>query len=417
MKSLEKWAKRRLKYVATINNEALPETTDPDFEINYIDIGNVSSLGTINKVERYRFGQAPSRARRIVQNGDVIISTVRTYLQAIAPIINPPENLIVSTGFAVVHPNEKILDTGFCKYALRTPQFLWEVESRSVGVSYPAINSSELEDIQIELPPLQLQRYIATYLDKETARIDALIDEKEQMLKLLEEKRTSLISHVVTRGLDPSVLTKPSGLEWIGDIPIHWEVKRGKFLFNQSHLPVQEGDEIVTCFRDGQVTLRKNRRVEGFTNAIKEVGYQGIKPGQLVLHSMDAFAGAIGVSDSEGKCSPEYIICDPKIEQIFNLYYGQLLRVMALRGFILAACTAVRERAPRIRFSHLANLFLPVPPLKEQKAIISAIKQEREHTAEMESDLKQSIDLLKERRSALITAAVTGQLDLEAIHA
>jgi len=114
---------------------------------------------------------------------------------------------------------------------------------------------------------------------------------------------------------------------------------------------------MVTCFRDGQVTLRKNRREDGFTNAVKELGYQGVRAGQLVLHSMDAFAGAIGVSDSEGKCTPEYIVCDPVKEEVYNPYYGYLLRIMAINGFVQATCTAVRERAPRIHFSDFGNMF------------------------------------------------------------
>jgi type I restriction enzyme, S subunit len=131
---------RRLKYVASINNEALTEETAADFELQYVDIGNVDSSGNVHEIATYRFEDAPSRARRIVRDGDVIISTVRTYLQAIAPIQSPPENLIVSTGFAVIRPKQGGLNAGFCKYALREPAFLAEVEMRSVGVSYPAIN-------------------------------------------------------------------------------------------------------------------------------------------------------------------------------------------------------------------------------------------------------------------------------------
>jgi type I restriction enzyme S subunit len=131
---------RRLKYVSTINAESLSEATFPDYELQYVDIGNVDSYGTVHDIVAYRFEDAPSRARRMVRHGDIIISTVRTYLQAIYPVENPPENLIVSTGFAVVRPNVDFLDPGFCKYALRENKFLWEVESRSTGVSYPAIN-------------------------------------------------------------------------------------------------------------------------------------------------------------------------------------------------------------------------------------------------------------------------------------
>jgi type I restriction enzyme S subunit len=203
---------RRLKYAATINDEALSESTDADFELAYIDIGNVDSQGRVHDIVNHRFEDAPSRARRIVRDGDVIISTVRTYLQAIAPVENPPDNLIVSTGFAVVRPSSA-LDHRFCKYALRASRFLWEVESRSTGVSYPAINASDLGDIKVSLPELGTQRLIANYLDRETARIDGLIAEKERMLALLEEKRAALISRVVTRGLDPNV---PAQTLWPG---------------------------------------------------------------------------------------------------------------------------------------------------------------------------------------------------------
>ncbi len=146
---------RRLKYAATINDESLPEATEPDYELQYIDIGNVDSYGTVHDVVAFKFEEAPSRARRITRHGDVIVSTVRTYLQAIAPIENPPENLIVSTGFAVVRPKGSLFDARFCKYAVREKHFLWEVESRSTGVSYPAINASDLADIRINLPDIE----------------------------------------------------------------------------------------------------------------------------------------------------------------------------------------------------------------------------------------------------------------------
>ena len=411
MKSL--FDKRKLKYAASLNDESLTESTDPDFELQYVDIGNVDSQGNIHELAVYPFKKAPSRARRQVKHGDVIISTVRTYLQAIAPIKEPEANLIVSTGFAVVRPNSNILNDDYFKYAVRESRFLEEVEARSKGVSYPAINSSELADIDISLPTIEIQKLIADYLDRETTQIDNLIAAKEQMLTLLEEKREALINHIFTRGLDTNTDLKPSGIAWLGEIPKSWEVRRGKYLFSQSSLPVRETDEIVTCFRDGQVTLRKNRREDGFTNAVLELGYQGIRKGQLILHSMDAFAGAIGISDSDGKCSPEYIICDPLFDGIDSQYYALLLRVMALRGFIQAACTAVRERAPRIRFSHLATMFLPLPPISEQQAIVQTIEQEKDSTKDLVIALTDSISLLKERRSALITAAVTGQITLE----
>lgn len=296
----------------------------------------------------------------------------------------------------------------YLAYALNSVDYSQYIE----GSTRDKLTQDEMKDIRVLIPDNEYQQeFVANYLDRETAHIDALIAEKERMLALLEEKRAALISQAVTRGLDPDAPLKPSGLDWLGDIPAHWETRRGKYLFSQSALPVRDDDEIVTCFRDGMVTLRRNRREEGFTNAVLELGYQGIREGQLVLHSMDAFAGAIGISDSDGKCSPEYIICNPITEGVVSAYFGVLLRLMALRGYIQAACPAVRERAPRIRFSHLSNMFLPFPPAEEQLEVVNFLKDDRDKTVEIENALKTSISLLKERRSALITAAVTGQID------
>jgi type I restriction enzyme S subunit len=403
---------RRLKYAATINDEALSEETAPDFELEYVDIGNVDSSGQIHQTATYRFEAAPSRARRKVRDGDVIISTVRTYLQAIAPIEAAPDNLIVSTGFAVVRPSPQKLDPHFCKYALREPDFLAEVERRSVGVSYPAVNASELGDIEIPLPSLPQQHAIADFLDREIARLDLLVAEKERLLELLAEKRRALITHAVTRGLNTAAPLRDSGLPWLGEIPSHWPLLRAKYLWREASIQVRDDDEMVTCFRDGQVTLRKNRREEGFTNAVKELGYQGIRAGQLVLHSMDAFAGAIGVSDSDGRCTPEYIICDALRADVHNPYYGLLLRSMALNGFIQAMCAAVRERAPRIHFSDFGDMFFPVPPLDEQRAIVAHIAAEMAKLDALRAAAEQTMALLKERRAALIAAAVTGQVNV-----
>lgn len=128
---------------------------------------------------------------------------------------------------------------------------------------------------------------------------------------------------------------KDSGLPWVNEIPVHWDVLKGKQLFKQMKRPVRDEDEVVTCFRDGQVTLRCNRRTESFTNALQEVGYQGVRKGDLIIHAMDAFAGAIGVSDSDGKSTPVYAVCQP-LKDAEPHYYAHLLRRMSQSQYILA---------------------------------------------------------------------------------
>ena len=218
----EDWTSKRLKYMATYNDEALPESTAELLEIDYVEISGVSLTGGIEEINRMRFHEAPSRARRKVRSGDILISTVRTYLRAIASIEDAPDNLIASTGFCVVRPSEEV-DSGFLGWAVKSELFISEVVAQSVGISYPAINASKLVTIEVPLPPLDTQQRIAQFLDDKTARIDALIEKKRALLDRLAEKRQALITRAVTKGLNPNAPMKSSGIDWLGDIPAHWE--------------------------------------------------------------------------------------------------------------------------------------------------------------------------------------------------
>ncbi|WP_426785406.1 restriction endonuclease subunit S [Rahnella variigena] len=195
------WHSKSLKYLCSYNDEVISDSTLGDYEIEYVDIGSVSSSDGIIKVERMNFSNSPSRARRLVRDGDVIISTVRTYLEAISSVKNPPKNMVVSTGFSVIRP-KVYLDKIFTSYCLRAKGFIGEIVSRSVGISYPAINASDLVSIQIPYFALKEQTQIAAFLDHETAKIDKLIDLQLLQIELLKERRTALISAAVTGKID-----------------------------------------------------------------------------------------------------------------------------------------------------------------------------------------------------------------------
>ena len=201
-----------------------------------------------------------------------------------------------------------------------------------------------------------------------------------------------------------------SGMKWIGEIPEHWKVKRAKFIFRRLQRPVRENDEIITAFRDGIVTLRKNRRTLGFTNSFKEIGYQGLRKGDLVIHAMDGHAGAIGVSDSNGKSSPVYSVCRP-ISQENVYYYAYLLRYMALSGFIESLARGVRERSTEFRFNEFKELELPVPTVSEQLQIANFLDRKTKQIDELIHIKGGQIELLQEQRTALINQAVTKGLD------
>lgn len=204
---------------------------------------------------------------------------------------------------------------------------------------------------------------------------------------------------------------KNSGIYFIPNIPRFWHVLKAKYLFNQEKREVRPEDEIVTCFRDGQVTLRKNRRTEGFTNSMKEIGYQGVRKGDLVIHNMDAFAGAIGISDSDGKGTPVYACCTPKREDVNQYYYCYLLRYLARSGFILSLAKGIRERSTDFRFNDFKGLYLPVPPREEQNAMVAYLDTV---TAKIDIAITQQqkmIDLLNERKQIIINNAITKGLD------
>jgi type I restriction enzyme S subunit len=208
---------------------------------------------------------------------------------------------------------------------------------------------------------------------------------------------------------------KNSGVEWLGKIPSHWNVEKGKWLFLKADRPVRNDDDVVTCFRDGQVTLRKNRRTEGFTNAIQEHGYQGIRKGDLVIHAMDAFAGAIGVSDSDGKSSPVYSACIPKIDNTVDVYfYAYFLRNLALTGFIQSLAKGIRERSTDFRFKDFADLSLLFPPFPEQTAIAAFLDRKSAQIDQAVAIKEKQITLLKERKQILIQNAVTRGLNPDA---
>jgi type I restriction enzyme S subunit len=414
---------RKIKYVATINDDTLPESMDPDWELEYIDIGNVEAGAGITGKATYRFEDAPSRARRCVRHGDVIVSTVRTYLQAIAPIVDPPANLIVSTGFAVVRPMQGKLDSGFCRYVLSDPGFLAEVERRSVGVSYPAINASDLAAIPVACPPLPRQRSIAEYLDREIAKIDAMIAAKQRLRAILAEKRRALITHAVTRGLNPNAPTRDSGNEWLGKIPSHWTATRLKFLadirggvtlgktYGSAHLidvpylrvaNVQAGFVDLTELKTIAVPAEERDRyllqvgdllmTEG--GDIDKLGRGCVWSGQVApcIHQNHVFA--VRSHETDPHWLARWTDADPS-----RAYF----EITAKRSTNLASISA----------TNIGELPVVLPPRSEMLVLLQHLERETSRFDAVAESTRRTVGLLCERRSALIAATIAGQHAVE----
>jgi len=197
---------------------------------------------------------------------------------------------------------------------------------------------------------------------------------------------------------------KDSGIEWIGEIPEGWSIARGKHILTLLQRAVSPTDGVITCFRDGEVTLRSNRREDGFTVSLKEIGYQGIEPGDLVVHGMDGFAGSIGISDSRGKSSPVLVVLDSSQDKKYLMYY---LRSMAYNNVFLALSTGIRVRSCDLKWNKLADLLYLVPPIVEQHKLVSFLDEKCSEIDAMLSKTHSSIEEYKKLKQAVITQAVT----------
>ncbi len=197
---------------------------------------------------------------------------------------------------------------------------------------------------------------------------------------------------------------KDSGIEWIGEIPEGWSIARGKHILTLLQRAVSPTDGVITCFRDGEVTLRSNRREDGFTVSLKEIGYQGIEPGDLVVHGMDGFAGSIGISDSRGKSSPVLVVLDSSQDKKYLMYY---LRSMAYNNVFLALSTGIRVRSCDLKWNKLADLLYLVPSLVEQHKLVIFLDEKCSEIDSMLSQTRSSIEEYKKLKQAVITQAVT----------
>jgi len=397
------WSVKPLKYMTKINARSLREDTESDFEINYIDISSVDSNGQQNPAETMTFDDAPSRARRVIASGDVIISTVRTYLKAISYIENANDNLICSTGFAVITSSPQA-HPKFLFYWVRSEWFVNEIVARSVGVSYPAINAIEIGNLPFPAIKLEEQQTIADFLDRETARIDELIDRKHRLIDLLQEQRTALVTHTVTKGLNPDAPMKDSGVEWLGEIPAHWGVKKLKHVtrcLDGQRIPLnaeQRGQmqgEYPYWGANGIIDYIDSWLFDENLVLLGEDGAPFFEAGKTVSFLV---RGKIWVNNHAHVLRP--------IESINPKLLVYMLNTVEYRSFIDGS---TRDKLTQ---DDMRDIPIQFPPLPEQQAIADYLDQETARIDSLVGRINQAIEKLQEYRSALITAAVTGKIDV-----
>lgn len=264
------------------------------------------------------------------------------------------------------------------------------------------------------VPPRDEQTAIARFLDRETAQIDGLIEKKGRFIELLKEKRTAVITHAVTKGIDADVPMKDSGGKWIGRVPSHWDVARIAVLFREAfrtpdpNLPVLSVS-IHDGVTDGELTDEERDRKVALSD--DRTKYQGVAPGDLVYNMMRAWQGAFGAVNVNGLVSPAYVVARP-ISQFRTKFIEHLLHTKSAAEEIRRFSRGIADFRMRLYWDHFRNLRVCMPPLDEQDAILLYIDRETVRIDGLISKTNRSIELLKEKRSALITAAVTGKIDV-----
>lgn len=318
---------------------------------------------------------------------------------------------VVSPAYQVFYPIVAISD-GYYRYLFKTQMFIEKMNSYTMSLrDGKNIAFADFGRTYIPVPSLDEQIIITSFLDAKCSEIDALTVDIQSEIDTLEKYKKSIITEAVTKGLDKNVKMKDSGIEWIGEIPEDWDCIRGKFILKYLQKPVFQDDGVITCFRDGEVTLRSNRREDGFTLSDKEIGYQGIDVGDLVVHGMDGFAGAIGISDSRGKASPVLNVLETEQNKRYIMYY---LRGMAYSEVFTALATGIRVRSCDLRWNKLAELMYPIPPIDEQNHIANFIDSTIEKADKTILLKKKQLETLDAYKKSLIYEYVTGKKEVPA---
>lgn len=323
--------------------------------------------------------------------------------------------IVKNTGFmvwspiAVIKVNHTLANNKYIYHLLNCDKLIDNIKLLGSSNTQINVGMKELESAIIPMPPIQEQNMIASFLDSKCQEIDNVLAKTRSSIEEYKKLKQAIITKAVTKGICKNRKMKDSGIEWIGEMPKHWSIKRGKYILEYLQKPVKSDDGVITCFRDGEVTLRSNRREDGFTMSDKEIGYQGIDKGDLVVHGMDGFAGAIGISDSRGKASPVLNVLDSCCNKKYLMYY---LRAMAYSNVFVALASGIRVRSCDLRWNKLASLPYPVTDIKEQSEIAQYIDIKCSEIDNLILKKEQLISELESYKKSLIYEYVTGKKEV-----
>ncbi|MCY4288396.1 MAG: restriction endonuclease subunit S [Aestuariivita sp.] len=375
------WSSRKLKYVAGLRKE---REIAFDSSLRYIGLENILSWsGSLNQTESVREGLA---SRFYV--GDVLFGKLRPNL---AKVYAAEFDGLCSTDALVLKP--KAISAKYLLYSLISHPFIGLVSGSVYGAKMPRTSWDFIGQQLVPLPDFATQNRIVNFLDEKTAEIDAAIAKKRRLIELLKEQKAILINRAVTRGLNPDAPRKDSGIEWIGEIPAHWEVKRVKFL-----TALMSGDTITSdSFVDYGFPVYGGNGFRGYTTAFTHEGEF------VLIGRQGALCGNINYASGKFFASEHAIVSIPKI-RLWTHWLGEVLRVANL-GLLSQSAAQ-----PGISVEAVGNVFIPYPPLDEQEKLATLFCTSDEAYGEVVSHVENEISTLNEFKQTLIANAVTGKI-------
>lgn len=400
-----------LKHMARINRAVLPESTPPDFAFAYIDIGAVSDGLVVTPETDTLFAEAPSRARRLAPAGATVVSTVRTYLRAVARVPeHASRSFVFSTGFAVLEAAPGV-DPAFLHYACRSDDFVDEVVARSTGVSYPAINPGDLGAVKLPRPPLDEQRRIAALLDREVALLDHAIELRRRQRVLDDERLQSLIDEEFD-----------AAAAQYGMVRLGWSVRRieqgwSPQCDNVPAAPDEWGVLKVGAVKRGKFVSSENKRLP---EDLQPQVHYAVRPGDLLFSRANTprLVGDAAVVPPD--IPSMLILCDKLMRvvldesQVLHDYASWAARSSAVRAHFSSSSTGTSQSMVNIRAEDIRSLKMPRPPIDEQRRVVARLHEADRlglHLTRLQSE---HAALLKARKQELITAAVSGRLHVAA---
>ena len=351
-------------------------------------------------------------AYKLVQPRDIAYNKMRAWQGAIGA---STLRGIISPAYVVMRMRNAGDLPRYFHHLYRTPQFAKEAERWSYGITSDmwSLRPEHFKMIYAPEPPPDEQDAIVRFLDWANGRLDRAIRAKRKVIALLNEQKQAIIHRAVTRGLDSSVPVKPSGIPWLGDIPRHWAVRRAKYLYREVNSRSSDGnEELLSVSHITGVTPRSQKNITMF-KAASYVGHKLCSPGDLVVNTMWAWMGALGVSTHAGIISPAYAVYRPiRADDIVGEYMDGLLRSRPYISNIICRSTGLRASRLRLYPEYFFRLPIILPSAAEQLQIVHSIQLKTASANAEITRLEREIDLLREYRTRLVSDVVTGKLDV-----